>query len=490
MAGIRKTDPRLWSSLAVMRGSVGLSSLHFCVPTVLWLPHQPKHLDLNGNEFTLPNFKLRDIHAAIPRNCFRKSISTTLYYVSRDLCYFLLTAGITQIFVPLIPNLYLRFLAYTFHTLLSGLILTGIWILGHEAGHNTLTPSPTINSTIGFILHSLLLTPYFSFQATHAKHHQATNDLKNDTVFVPQSRAQWIEFFFGRDANPKSPVFAELAEDAPLVSLWHCILHQLLGWPGYLVDNATGVESKHGFPYASHFWFFPSSLLFNDSQLVGVFLSDLGIGCMAYILWRCVLTFGWWNMGIYYFLPYIWLNHWIVAITYCQHTSAIIPHYTPEVHTFILGALSTVDRPNSFLFSIPLPPNPWRSAISINIDEIFWHNMNSTHVLHHLCSTIPFYHAAEATEAVRPLLGKHYHSDSTPLWKALWDSQKNCQFVEESVGMDGSGVFMWRNLHNGGKNSAEGMRDSKEEERAIGFAKSFLRCLFFDKGLVIPPPKW
>jgi hypothetical protein len=37
MAGIRKTDPRLWSSLAVMRGSVGLSSLHFCVPTILWL---------------------------------------------------------------------------------------------------------------------------------------------------------------------------------------------------------------------------------------------------------------------------------------------------------------------------------------------------------------------------------------------------------------------------------------------------------------------
>jgi len=84
--------------------------------------------------------------------------------------------------------------------------------------------------------------------------------------------------------------------------------------------------------------------------------------------------------------------------------------------------------------------------------------------------------------------------------------------------MDGSGVFMWRNLHNGGKNSrgpgavigtngkarprdlvggeemsftgAEGMRDSKEEDRAIGFAKWFLRCLFFDKGLVIPPPKW
>jgi hypothetical protein len=44
---------------------------------------------------------------------------------------------------------------------------------------------------------------------------------------------------------------------------------------------------------------------------------------------------------------------------------------------------------------------------------------------------MPFYHGKEATEAIIPLLGKHYHVDKVgSLWPALWESFTQCQYVE------------------------------------------------------------
>ena len=48
-------------------------------------------------------------------------------------------------------------------------------------------------------------------------------------------------------------------------------------------------------------------------------------------------------------------------------------------------------------------------------------------------------------------MGKHYREDrDTPLMKALFRNVRDCEFVEESSGMEGSGVFFFRNLHGRG----------------------------------------
>lgn len=73
-------------------------------------------------------------------------------------------------------------------------------------------------------------------------------------------------------------------------------------------------------------------------------------------------------------------------------------------------------------------------------------------MLHHLVSSIPFYHAQEATEAIKKVMGKHYHEDrEANILSTFWKTQRDCQFVEETEGMEGSGVFMFRNLHGGGR---------------------------------------
>lgn len=79
------------------------------------------------------------------------------------------------------------------------------------------------------------------------------------------------------------------------------------------------------------------------------------------------------------------------------------------------------------------------------------HGIVETHVLHHYVSTIPFYHADEASEAIKPIMGRHYRSDTeggaVGFVKSMWKSARWCQWVEPSEGAEGEGkgVLFFRN---------------------------------------------
>jgi omega-6 fatty acid desaturase (delta-12 desaturase) len=108
-----------------------------------------------------------------------------------------------------------------------------------------------------------------------------------------------------------------------------------------------------------------------------------------------------------------------------------MPHYTNATWNFARGATATIDRDLGF------------------IDTHLFHDIIGTHVCHHLVSTIPFYHAGEASIAIRKVMGKHYAADTkTPFWTAFWRNQRTCKFVEETEGCEGQGVYMFRNLYN------------------------------------------
>ena len=122
-----------------------------------------------------------------------------------------------------------------------------------------------------------------------------------------------------------------------------------------------------------------------------------------------------------------------MAITYLQHTDPSLPHYTGETWTFARGAAATIDREFGF------------------IGRNLFHGIVETHVLHHYISTIPFYHADEATEAIKPIMGSHYRSDVVDgprgFLRALWSSARRCQWVEPNEGAEGDGknVLFYKN---------------------------------------------
>jgi len=89
-----------------------------------------------------------------------------------------------------------------------------------------------------------------------------------------------------------------------------------------------------------------------------------------------------------------------------------IPHFRGEEWNFVRGALATVDRDYGILNTV-------------------FHHIGDTHVAHHLFSTMPFYHAQEATEKLKVVLGNHYLHENTPILKSLWRNWNTCHFVED-----------------------------------------------------------
>jgi omega-6 fatty acid desaturase (delta-12 desaturase) len=93
-----------------------------------------------------------------------------------------------------------------------------------------------------------------------------------------------------------------------------------------------------------------------------------------------------------------------------------VPHFRGKDWDWLRGALCTVDRSFSPLLDRTL------------------HHITDTHVCHHLFSKMPFYHAHEATEAIKKVIGKYYLRDETPIARAFFRSYHACQFVEDEGG--------------------------------------------------------
>lgn len=401
-------------------------------------------LDTKGNEFEVPDFTINDLRNAIPKHCFERSTLRGLGYLARDILSLAVTFFIFNKYVTpeYIPSKITRTVLWGLYTFIQGLFATGIWVLAHECGHQAFSPSKNINDITGWICHSALLVPYFSWKISHRKHHKGTGNIEKDMVFVPKTREQYASRV-GKLVHE----IDELAEETPISTMLHSLAQQLVGWPLYLFANVTGhnfhelhpegrgIGKKNGFGTGVNH-FNPQSPLFDSRDAGLIILSDVGIALTVLILVLLSKTYGFSNMAVWYFVPYLWVNNWLVAITFLQHTDPSLPHYDGTSWNFVRGAASTIDREFGF------------------IGRQLFHGIIETHVLHHYVSMIPFYHADEATEAIKPVMGRHYRSNTEggPIGflKSLWTTARWCQWVEPSkdaVG-EGKGVYFYRN-HNG-----------------------------------------
>lgn len=400
-----------------------------------------KLFDTYGNEFQLPDYTINDIRNAIPKHCYERSAATGLYYVARDVVSLGVTFALFNKFCTpeYVPSTPARFVLWTVYTFIQGLFGTGLWVLAHECGHQSFSPSKTLNDTVGWAAHSALLVPYFSWKISHGKHHKATGNMERDMVFLPKTR----EVFANR-VGKFIHELDELTEDTPIATIIHTVLQQLFGWPMYLIANVTGHDNheeqkegrgkgkKNGMNGGVNH-FSPASPLYEAKDAKLIVLSDIGLAITGYALYLIGSNYGWANLTVWYLIPYLWVNHWLVAITFLQHTDPSLPHYTGESWNYVRGAAATIDREFGF------------------IGRQLLHGIIETHVLHHYVSTIPFYHADEATEAIKPIMGRHYRADteggSLGFLQAIWKSARWCNWVEPNEGAEGenAGVLFFRN---------------------------------------------
>lgn len=341
-----------------------------------------------------PPFGVKEIRAAIPAHCFERSMVQGFKHVFIDIAKACVLAyAATYIHHPALPS-WAPYVLWPVYWALQGLVWTGIWVLAHEAGHQAFSESKTVNDAVGLVLHTFLLVPYHSWRITHSNHHKNTCSVENDEVFVP----------------PKRSVVGDMLEESPVVNFLQIVAMLTLGWPMYLFRNAVGPE-KYANQSKSHFN--PYSALFQEKDRAGVLLSVVSLVAMLAALWKFYQIVGGAGFVCYYFVPYLIVNYHLVLITFLQHTDEYIPHYRSKEFTWLRGALATVDR--SFGWFV----------------DHHIHHIADTHVAHHLFSTMPFYHAQEATTHLREKLGKYYLRDDTPIWPALWKAWNSCRFIED-----------------------------------------------------------
>ncbi len=323
---------------------------------------------------TLP-FTLQDVRSAIPAHCFQSSLWRSFSYLFLDfgliaLLYWI-AAQINQAwFFPIF-------------WILQGTFFWALFVVGHDCGHGSFSRYRWLNHFLGHICHTPLLVPFHGWRISHRTHHANTGNIDTDESWYPVTETQYYNMAW----------YEKLAR-------FHLIL---VVYPLYLFRRSPGKQGSH---------FLPESPLFRPHEKWQVLTSTICCVLMLSFLTALGLHYGIGFVFQYYLMPYLVFVAWLDLVTFLHHTDEEIPWYRGKDWYFLKGALSTIDRNYGFV-------NP------------IHHNIG-THVAHHIFITIPHYHLLEATEAIKPVLGEHYHVSHEPIWKALWRSYRNCYFVPDS----------------------------------------------------------
>ncbi|KAI9011909.1 delta-12-fatty acid desaturase [Phycomyces nitens] len=354
----------------------------------------------------IPDFTIKEIRDAIPAHCFRIDTFRSFGYVLHDFIFVaLLMYGASKI--DTLSSPYIRFILWTAYSVLQGIVGTGLWVIGHECGHQSFSSSKTINDSVGIVIHSLLLVPYYSWKISHSKHHKSNGHLYNDMVYVPRTRSH--RKLVPRDQDPEVDGPHSALMESPIVETAKILRLLLIGWPSYVLLDVAGKRPKTG--WVSHFNF--NCHIFEEHHYLDFVKSNIGISIALSALVYAGRIYGAMTVMKYYLFPYLTINCWLVLITYLQHTDSAIPRYSPNVWNFQRGAALTVDRSYGPILNH------------------FHHHICDTHVAHHFFSNMPHYHAVEATKHIKKVLGKHYMFDDTPIVQALYRSYRECKFIED-----------------------------------------------------------
>ena len=131
----------------------------------------------------------------------------------------------------------------------------GLWVLAHECGHGAFSKDKKLQDAVGYVLHSLFLVPYFSWQRSHAVHHRYTNHMELGETHVPEDSAMDVSEKLYDSLELRKSILDKFGDEDG-IKVWgafQAVLHLIIGWPAYLLIGATGGPDRgmtnHYFPY-------------------------------------------------------------------------------------------------------------------------------------------------------------------------------------------------------------------------------------------------
>lgn len=385
-----------------------------------------KALSLQASDF--PSAK--DLRSVIPKECLSPDTATSLSYLSVSLIGTALCTAVGIAMTGVIgTSSILTLPIWTAYSAVTGTVAMGLWVLAHECGHGAFSKDKKLQDTVGYVLHSLFLVPYYSWQRSHAVHHQYTNHMQLGETHVPEPLEDVNDgSYAGRAA------FLEKFGEKNGMRLWgamQAFFHLGVGWPAYLLIGATGGPDRgvtnHYYPEPLSEPKQPKKELFPGNWKAKVYQSDIGIAAVVGALAAWTFCHGLGEVMALYGGPLIIVNAWLVLYTWLQHTDVDVPHFGNADHTFVKGALHTIDRPYDKM-------DPFGAI------DFLHHKIGTTHVAHHFDCTIPHYKAQAATDAIKENFPEVYLYEDTPIFQALWRVCKGCVAVEKR-----DDKWVWKN---------------------------------------------
>lgn len=297
---------------------------------------------------------LLEIIDVVPDRCFERSTGRALALVAQDVVLYaavITGLALTNTWYFLLPL-----------WLLSGFVVSGLFVLGHDAAHEAFFPSRRLNDIFGrlLMLPSLHLTGAWKLGHNHIHHRHTAR--------------QGMDFVW----HPVTP--DEYAAKGALGKLRH-----RLEW------SAPG----HGFYYLTSIWWSKMIALKNpperfarlirqDRWTVGSFalLASFGAAALGGLFSGDVLGAAWmiFKLIVVPFLLFCWFIGWTV---YVHHIGPDVPWAKRREWDKVRAQLETTT-----VLRLPLLMRPFFHSIFI-------------HTPHHVDTRIPCYHLDEAASAIK-----------------------------------------------------------------------------------------
>ncbi|MBA3315210.1 MAG: fatty acid desaturase [Planctomycetota bacterium] len=248
---------------------------------------------------------LSEVRAALPDDSRARSLAKGLFY-------FAITAGpylATFAACALAPNWPLRVL----FACVNGLTIAGLFVVGHDACHGSLTPSQAMNRLLGRLALLPSLHPAAAWIHSHnGMHHGWTNLRGKDPVYAPFTKAEF-------DRLPRWRQWAErIYRSEPGIALFYLVE---VWWHQEMFPK--GVQTPRG--KAIH-------TFQRDRALVVAFgltqLAVMGLAPAPQIVHPAIT--GLLSIAVGVMLPFMIWN-WVMAYaTFQHHTHPQVPWYDRE----------------------------------------------------------------------------------------------------------------------------------------------------------------
>lgn len=284
----------------------------------------------------------------IPKHCLRPNTLKSFSYLLRDVV-------LAVILIALILGTRNLLLAIPM-SLVLGVVMTGLFVVAHDAGHRSFSSSLFVNNVVGEIFSAVLIWPFHVWRLSHDTHHRYTHHISKEIAWRPFTQEK----------------LNRLGSVSRLMYLWTRSWAYFVGsifFAFYFVrDGLRGLKSRH----------------FRREDLSAIYFSIFFTGMFtALILAATWKAAGWYGVIFLFVVPQLTFQFWMSTFTFFHHTnpdSLFMAEGTWDAAKAQLGSTIHIRYPR------------WVDWLT---HDISWH------VPHHVCVGIPHYHLREAHRVLK-----------------------------------------------------------------------------------------